>query len=89
MLPLQQVQVNNIAKNNESLLEDLSMEQMVALEPEFIFIATMGEEDAAQEQIKNTLLQHPAWSNLKAVKNDNVVFLPKELFHYKPNEKWG
>ena len=30
----------------------------------------------------------PAWSSLTAVKEGRYLFLPQELFHYKPNERW-
>ena len=26
---------------------------------------------------------------LTAVKQDRLILLPKELFHYKPNARWG
>ena len=32
---------------------------------------------------------NPAWAGLTAVANDHYVVLPKELFHYKPNARWG
>ena len=31
----------------------------------------------------------PAWHTLTAVKEGRVEVLPKDLFHYKPNARWG
>ena len=36
-----------------------------------------------------TFEENPAWAGLSAVKNGRYVLLPKELFHYKPNVRWG
>lgn len=78
----------NIADKHPSLLEDLSIEYVVAEDPRFIFISTMGSEDAALAYIKENIESNPAWSEISAVKNGRVYLLPKELFHYKPNNRW-
>ena len=50
----------------------------------------MGADDEkALDALKKDLQSNPAWQDLKAVKNDRYIVLPKELFHYKPNAKWG
>lgn len=79
----------NIAAKHESLLEELSIEEVIEEDPDYIFVTTMGNTDKAIEALKNDMEKNPAWSNLTAVKNDRYIILPKELFHYKPNEKWG
>jgi len=80
----------NIASKHQSLLEDLSIEEIIEEDPDYIFVVTMGESsDKAIEALKNGIERNPAWSNLSAVKNDRYIVLPKELFHYKPNAKWG
>ena len=80
----------NIADSDESLLEDISMEKIIEEDPDYIFVVTMGSsEEKAFEMIEKTLISNTAWSELKAVKENHYVVLPKQLFHLKPNNKWG
>ena len=79
----------NIANKHPSLLEDLSIEEIIEEDPDYIFVTTMGSTEKAIEALKNGIEKNPAWSNLTAVKNGRYIILPKELFHYKPNAKWG
>jgi len=79
----------NIATKHKSLLEELSMEEIIEEDPDFIFVVTMGDSDKAIEALKNGVAKNPAWNNLSAVKNDRYIILPKELFHYKPNARWS
>lgn len=79
----------NIASKHKSLLEDLSIEEIIKEDPDYIFVVTMGESEKAIKALKNGIEKNPAWRDLSAVKNNRYVVLPKELFHYKPNAKWG
>ncbi len=79
----------NIASKHKSLLEDLSMEEIIQENPDYIFVVTMGDSEKALLTLKDGIEKNPAWSDLSAVKNDRYIVLPKELFHYKPNAKWG
>lgn len=87
---LKEMGVVNIVAAHESLLEEISMEAIIQEDPDFIFVTTMGSDaKKALDQLQLTLLSNPAWSSLKAVKNDHYIVLPKEYFHFKPNNKWG
>ena len=80
----------NIADSETSLLEDLSLEAIISADPDFVFITTMGDDEAAAvAQYESELASNPAWQELPAVKNGNVHILPKDMFHYKPNNRWG
>lgn len=80
----------NIADTKQSLLEDLSLEAIIAEDPDYIFVTTMGDsEEAAIAMVEEMLTSNPAWNGLSAVENGNYVILPQELFHNKPNERWG
>lgn len=80
----------NIADSDSGLLEDLQMESILAADPEFIFVTTMGaSQEAALKSLDELLHSDPAWQTLTAVKEGRVEVLPKELFHYKPNARWG
>ena len=81
--------LHNVASQHPSLLEDLSVEQVIRSDPDFIFALAMGSEDAAEEYLRLNVENNPAWSGLSAVKNGNYHLLPKDLFHYKPNERWA
>lgn len=85
---LKELGCHNIADDDDSMLEDLSMEEIIQQDPDYIFVLTMGNEEKAKEYLTQAAEQNPAWSGLKAVKAGNYIFLPKELFHYKPNERW-
>ena len=80
----------NIADSSQSLLEDLSIEEIIRLDPDYIFVTTMGsDEEKAIAALKSGIQSSPAWSELSAVKNGRYIVLPKNLFHYKPNARWG
>lgn len=80
----------NIADSDSGLLEDLQMESILAADPEFIFVTTMGaSQEAALKSLDELLHSDPAWQTLTAVKEGRVEVLPKDLFHYKPNARWG
>ncbi len=80
----------NIADDDDSLLDDLSMEAVIAADPDFIFVTTQGKDaDAVRQNIEETLLDNPAWNALSAVKNGRYFLLEKELYNLKPNARWG
>lgn len=79
----------NIADSDQMLLSDLSLEAIVRENPDYIFITCMGDEDEARAQIESLYASNPVWNRLKAVQNGRCHYLDKELFHYKPNVRWG
>lgn len=85
---LDELGAHNIAYDAPSLLEDMSVEAIIAADPDFIFVTTMGSADAAKEYMMNAMESNPAWAALSAVKNGRYIFLPKELFHLKPLNRW-
>jgi iron complex transport system substrate-binding protein len=85
---LQQLGVHNIPDDAPIVLDGLSLEHVMARDPDFIFFATMGDEAAAKAHIENLLAQE-GWRELTAVREGNWVFLPRDLFHFKPNARWA
>ncbi len=79
----------NIADEHPSMLEDLSLEEVISADPEFIFVTTMGKEQAALDYLQGQIEANPAWEGLTAIKEGRFHVLPKDLFHYKPNHRWG
>lgn len=85
---LEELGCRNVMDDAPILLDGLNMEAVLALDPELIFFSTMGNEEAARAHIC-ALLDDPAWQRLSAVRNGSVFVLPKELFHFKPNARFG
>ncbi len=85
---LQKYGLINIADARPSLLEDMSLEHIVKENPDYIFVLTMGSEEAATAYLRENIESNPAFAALAAVRNGAYHILPKELFHYKPNERW-
>lgn len=80
----------NIADSENGLLDNLSMEAIFEADPDYIFVTTMGNSsEAALAMVDELLISNPAWSGLKAVKEGRYFVLNKELFHNKPNNRWG
>lgn len=80
----------NIADSDESLLEDLSLEAIIAAEPDYVFVVLQGSDPTdAMETLEQTLLQNPAWSELQAVREGRFYTLEHELYNLKPNARWG
>lgn len=61
-----------------------SLETIIVRDPDVILINTMGDEEAAKENLKNEVEGNPAWAGLRAVKEGRVYYLPKEMFIFKP-----
>lgn len=85
---LDELESHNIADDASVLLDGLSLEEILLKNPDYIFISTMGDEKAANSYI-GELFSGKGWSTLTAIKNQNYTFLPKDLFHFKPNARWA
>lgn len=80
----------NIADHEESLLENLSIEQIILRDPDYIFFIQQGDnEEGTKENINSFIAENPAWSELTAVKEGRVYLLEKELYALKPNDRWA
>lgn len=82
--------VKNLADENKSLLKDFSLESVIELNPDFIFVVPMGNDNAAaMKNLTEATEANPAWSTLTAVQNGNFITLDKKNFLYKPNALWA
>ena len=80
----------NIADGDQSLLETLSMEAILAADPDKIFIVLQGADpEPARAQLEGEVLSNPAWQQLTAVQEGEVYYMDKDLYHLKPNARWG
>ncbi len=67
-----------------------SMEKILEEDPDFIFVLTMGTDiEKIKERLKSDAEYNPAWASLTAVKEGNYHILPKNLYMYKPNNKYA
>ena len=80
----------NIADSEDSLLENLSLEKILQLDPDHIFFIQRGDDaEGMKAYIDSYLGEHPAWAQLSAVKEGRVHIVDKSLFGLKPNDRWG
>ena len=81
--------LENVLDKYDTLLEDISMEEILTVDPDYIFVTVMGSDKAALEYLDSQLCSDPAWATLTAIREGNYFVLPKDLFHYKPNARWA
>jgi len=86
---LEEIGLYNIANKAPVLLDGLSVEEIVISDPSWIFVSMMGEDEGAVKDNINSLFAKDGYSSVCAVVGGRVVFLPKNLFHYKPNHRWA
>ena len=80
----------NIADVEGSLLEQLSMEVILAVDPDYIFVVMQSADPQdAQQVLEDTLLSNPAWATLSAVQEGRYYVMEQELYNLKPNARWG
>lgn len=80
----------NIADSEKSLLESLSMETILAQDPDYIFVVLQGSDTTkAQNSLQQALLDNPAWESLTAVREGRFHIMDQKLYNLKPNARWG
>lgn len=87
---LEEFGCTNIADTEESLLENLSMESILLLNPDKILIVQSGDDaEGMKKNVEKMFEENPLWNELDAVKNKQVYFLDKHLYNLKPNARWA
>ncbi|WP_302962877.1 ABC transporter substrate-binding protein [uncultured Adlercreutzia sp.] len=82
--------VNNLADENRSLLKDFSLEAIIEMDPDFIFVIPMGDDaEAAMRNLEEATAANSAWASLSAVQNNRYITLDPTLYLSKPNAKWA
>ncbi len=80
----------NIADDDKTLLENLSVEAIIKREPYRIFVVTMGDDtNKAIANITRMIDENPAWKSLAAVREGRLHFMERRLFNIKPNARWA
>ncbi len=88
---LQDLGAENIVDRHPSLLENLSVEEIILADPDYIFVSIMGSDsEAAIEALNERLWSNKAFDELRALREEGrYIVLDKSLFHYKPNARWA
>ena len=87
---LKEMGLVNIADTDALLSENLTMEAILVADPDWIFVVTMGANQAgAEKMLEDTLLSNPAWNTLSAVREGRYAVLDRGLFHLRPNGRWA
>ncbi len=81
---LEEIGTHNIEDDAPILLDGLNDEVILQKDPTFAFVSIMGDEASAKETVANSRV----WQSLSAVQEGRCIYLPKELFQYKPNARW-
>lgn len=86
---VEQLHMENVLLNHKDVTLDTktvpySLEQLSSDNPEIIFVVTMGKDKDISQKMDEQMRDNPAWSNLDAVKNGRVYFLPSDLFLLNP-----
>ncbi len=82
---LSEIGAYNIADQIPALSDRLNDEVLVREDPDCIFVSIMGSEEGAH----NYVAQNTVWQTLTAVQTGQCFYLPKDLFQFKPNARWG
>ena len=61
-----------------------SMEQLAVKDPDIIFLTTMVHQGKESDVFRKSMMAHPAWGSMRAVKNGKVYLLPQALFLSSP-----
>ncbi len=86
---LDNIGVTNIASNDKALVENLSLEKVVEIDPDYVLIVYMGQEkEKTENYLQQNLYADPVWGTLTAAHKNKVIILPQNLFHFKPNGRW-
>lgn len=77
--------VNNLADENKSLLKDFSLEAVIEMHPDFIFVIPMGNDtEAAMRNLEEATAANPAWGSLSAVQNGRYITLTRRCTSQSP-----
>ncbi len=74
----------NIADSAPVLLDGLSAEEVLMSNPDYIFVSLMGDEEAGEKYVRS-VFESDTYKSL----DSRIIFLEKELYQYKPCERWG
>ena len=78
-----------LSSDSSATRVDIDIETIFAENPEIILIQCLSSEEEARKNMEALFGDSPVWASLDAVKNDKVYYMPKNLFHNRPNHQYG
>lgn len=84
MLRIKNIAVGSKSMDSDPEITPYSLEKLVEGDADIILVVTMGNMADIETRMKTDIASNPAWSGLRAVKNDQIFFLPSELFQLSP-----
>ncbi|MCX7781666.1 MAG: ABC transporter substrate-binding protein [Negativicutes bacterium] len=84
LLKLQNVAVGSRPLDSDMDATPYSLEKLVEQNPDLILVVTMGQSPEIAKRLKADVESNPAWATLRAVRDNQVFFLPPELFLLHP-----
>ncbi len=78
----------NAADEMGALTDTLSLEAILKARIDKILIVPQGDEEASIDYVRY-LFSQPGWKDVPAIESGEIYFLPKDLFHFKPNGRWA
>ena len=82
---LKKMNINNVAGDNEKSYIPLSMENIIAENPDVILVMNHVDPQTSKMMVEKAFSENPALKNINAVKNDKVVFLDNKIFSVTGN----
>lgn len=81
--------MNNLAETWEAASDSpstapFSLEKIVELNPDYVFILIHGAREDGEKKIQSDLASQPAWTSLRAVKENRMIILPSDRFLSNP-----
>ena len=65
-----------------------SMETLAAQNPDIIFVTSMGNVDEIKSNMEKSIAENSAWQVIDAVKNQQMYYLPQDLFLLSPGLRY-
>ena len=65
-----------------------SMETLAEQNPEIIFVTSMGDVDEIKANMMKAISENAAWQAIGAIKNNQLYFLPQDLFLLSPGLRY-
>jgi len=84
MLGFENVAADQIPMEKNPDATPYSLETLVQQDPDLIFVTSMGKLEAIKKSMMDNVAGNPAWQSIPAIKNNQMYFLPQNLFLLSP-----
>ena len=88
MLGIKNIAVGSKSMDSDPDIAPYSLEKLVEGDADAILVVTMGNMADIEKRMKADINSNPAWAGLRAVKTNQIFFLPSELFQLNPGIRY-